>query len=814
MSTSGRKGRVLGVDPTTLPPPPSHRRRTILIVLALLAVGLGVLFIRFVLATHRLRDRLATGPSWSFPSRIYSDALVLEPGRSLPPDYLRAELEIRGYRETREPREPGEWASRGNDVEIFLRGLAAAPPAPGAHGKRSAPGAHAEPAGRVRLRLAGGRLIQVRRLSGRAGAGGLARLEPMRIATLADSEGVIREWVPLASIAPVMRRAVIAAEDRRFYRHHGLDARSNARALAANLKAGAVRQGGSTITQQLARGLFLGRERSVRRKLHESLLALGLELVLSKDHILEMYLNSVYFGPGEGERIAGVAEAAARFFGVRAGELTLDQAALLVGIIPAPGAFSPLRNPALALRQRNRVLRDMLATGAIDAKTARAAMDRPLGLEPTGRPGDRFPSFVGYVREELRTRLPRGAAEGWGLTVLTTLDPVWQERAEQELGAGVAEEDWRGDRDAPLQGAFVALDPASGEVRAMVGGRESVAGDFNRAIRAYRQPGSAIKPIVYAAALDPSRGAPRFTPGSTVPDLRRDFPTPEGPWSPRNDRGEYHETATLAKALVHSLNVATANLVQAIGPATVSRYAERFGLGRPQPVASIGLGTKEVTPLALTAAMAVFANGGMRHDPTALRAVLDARGRSLHAAAPAEVRVLPGPTAALMRGLLESVVIFGIAYPLRAEYGFTRPCGGKTGTSNDYRDAWFVGFTPELAAGVWVGYDTPQSLGAPAARVALPVWARVVKRLLEGFPPAPFPDRGDVQLAWIDPWTGGLARRDCPHPLRTPFLVGTAPRAFCTRDHAEDWDAIAAKALADSLREAGADSAAADSSGD
>lgn len=771
------------------------------IAAALLLLVVGVLFVRFALELHRLRDRLATGPGWSFPSRIYSDALAIEPGRTLPIDYLRAELEVRDYREVRAPESPGEWTRHEDGAEIWLRGF-------GGDGSGGSAGPAATPAERVRLRFGDGGIASVERIDEprRGRHGDPPRLEPMWIATIADSDRVFRTWVPLDRMSKVMLDAVIAAEDRRFYRHHGLDLRGNARALMANLHAGAVRQGASTITQQLARALFLGRERSMVRKLRELAVAFGLELILSKKQILEMYLNSVYFGPAGGEGIAGVEEAAQRYFGVSAHSLTLDQAALLAGVIPAPSVYSPLRSPLLALRQRNRVLRDMLATGAIDASAAREAQARPLGLRPTPRPPDRFHSFVGYVRQDLASRLPRGALERRGLTVITSLDPVWQERAERDLAAGIAElEAWRGSGDVPLEGAFVALDPSSGAVRALVGGRGNEPGEFNRAIRARRQPGSAIKPIVYAAALDPARGAPRFTPGSTVPDLRHSFDTPQGVWIPRNDEAEYHETVTLAKALVHSLNVATANLVQAIGPETVSRYAERFGLGRPAPVASIGLGSQEVTPLALTAAYATFANGGMRHDPTPVRAVLDARGRNVHALPPRATRVLGEQTAALTRALLEAVVIFGIAYPLRAEYGFTRPCGGKTGTTNDYRDAWFVGFTPDVAAGVWVGYDTPQSLGAPAAKVAIPIWAAIMNDLMEGFPPTPFPQRNDLELAWIDPWTGLLARRECPRPLRTPFIRGTTPKTFCTRDHAADWDAIRAKAVADSVKRAEAE---------
>ncbi|HEV2106499.1 MAG TPA: transglycosylase domain-containing protein [Candidatus Eisenbacteria bacterium] len=758
---------------------------------ALVLLG-GVQFARFALAVRRLAARHATGPAWSFPSRVWSDGLPLVPGRALPEEHLRAELEARDYREVFDaPQAPGEWSTTPDGVEIVLRGFRAA----------ADPAGHGGPE-RVRVQLAHGRVRAVRRLGGVRGAPrpDLAhppRLEPVRIATLTDSTHVRREYVPLARMPLALRAAAVASEDRRFRSHWGLDLRGDARALAANLRAGAVRQGASTITQQLARGLFLGSQRTLGRKLAEIPLALGLELLLSKDQILEMYLNSVYFGRDDAGGYAGVAEASRRLFGTAVDSLSLAQAATLVGVIPAPNLYSPLRRPDEALRRRHAVLNDLYQTRALPTPALAGADAEGLDVQPLAPAPDRFPSFVAYVRQALAPELPRGALEGWGLDVFTTLDPVWQATAERELAAGVGtEETWHGLTGAPLEGAFVLLDNATGEVRALVGGRDARPGDFNRATQALRQPGSAIKPIVYAAALDPRRGGRRLTPATTVPDLRRVFVTPDGLWKPRNDEGEYHDSVTLAKALAKSLNLATANLVERIGAATVARYAERFGLGRPAPVASIGLGTQEVTPLALADAYTTFPNAGWRLPPTPVRAVVDGRGRRVGLPPRRRVDVLDPDAAALVRGLLEDVVIFGIAYPLRAEFGFSRPCGGKTGTTNDYRDAWFVGFTPELTAALWVGYDAPRPLGRPAAKVAIPIWAQVMNAVLAGFPPAPFPARREETLAWIDPWTGGLARPDCPSPMRVPFLRGSEPRTPCTRDHTADWAALRARALA------------------
>ena len=329
-----------------------------------------------------------------------------------------------------------------------------------------------------------------------------------------------------------------------------------------------------------------------------------------------------------------------------------------------------------------------------------------------------------------------------------------------------------------LQGAFVALDARTGSVTAMVGGRDPDPGEFNRAFQARRQTGSAIKPIVYASALE-GGGAINFTPASTLPDERRTFGSGASAWTPQNYSENYHPSVTLVEALALSLNVATANLVDAIGPGEVARVAERFGLGKLDPVPSIGLGTSEVTPLALTSAFAAFQADGLHHPPTPIRAIVDARGKPLPYRPESSQDAIPPGIAALMTGMLEDVVQYGVASPLHHWYGVDRPVAGKTGTTNDDLDAWFVGFTPHVVAGVWIGYDRPASLGRPAAAAALPVWAAIVKRMLAGFPPTPFATDSQLEWANIEPWRGLLADTGCAS-IRAPFLPGTAPTTTCT----------------------------------
>jgi penicillin-binding protein 1A len=436
----------------------------------------------------------------------------------------------------------------------------------------------------------------------------------------------------------------------------------------------------------------------------------------------------------------------------------------------------------------------MVATKRLTAERAAELAARPLDVRRGATPSEPYPSYSGLVRDQLAATVPPEAVTHDGLVVITRMDLVWQQRAEAGLAEAVGSLDdgsaaGPGGRIAALEGAFVALEPGSGAVLAVVGGRKPRLGGFNRAYQARRQTGSAIKPVVYAAALSTGR----FTPASTLSDQQRTFQTDIGPWTPRNDDGTYHDEVTLVKALERSLNVATTNLVDAIGPASVARAAERFGLGQLKPVMSIGLGSNEATLIDLTRAFAVFGDGGLLHPMSTLGAVTDHAGHDVPAFAGSLVRgaaaaatrpqrptrVISEPVAALMTGLLTDVVRFGVAYPLRSVYGFTRPVAGKTGTSDDYRDAWFVGYTPDIVAGVWIGYDRPRSLGRLAAQTALPAWATVVGPMLEGFPPAPF--TSDARLEWhdLDPWSGGLASFGCAsQPV--PFLPGTAPTRYCT----------------------------------
>lgn len=760
---------------------PVHRRW--LLALAAIALALLVAFVLFGRRVAALRSAHATGPGWTFPSRVYSDHVLLVPGRVLPAEYLVAQLEARDYREVSGGvGVAGTFARDGETFEVALRGFNEAPDPRG----RSAPE-------RVRLVIRQGWLETVERLGGvresRAPARAPERdepprepppprLEPVLMALLFDEDRTWRAWVDLDAVPEPVRDAIVASEDRRFRSHIGLDLRGYARALRTNVRAGEVREGGSTITQQLARCLFLGRKRTLGRKLAEVPLALGLEVVLGKNRILEMYLNSVYWGQAGSTSIGGIAAAARWYFDAPPESLGALEGATLAAMIPAPNAFDPFRRAELVRTRRNHVLRDMVAAGRLTEASAAALARRPLNVRHGVSPVERFPSYVGFVRDQLSATLSPEVLTGHGLTVFTRMDLAWQLAAERGLADAVTALDGGGRGVPPLEGAFVALEPGTGAVRALVGGRTPVPGAFNRAYQARRQTGSAIKPIVYAAAFAADRG---FTPATVVPDLPRTFQTDRGPWTPRNDDGTYHPQASLVKALERSLNVATTNLVDLIGPQHVARVARRFGLGDLKPVMSIGLGSNESTLLDLARAFAVFGDGGVLASLSAFGAVVDRSGRIVAEPPEERPRAIPERVAALMTGLLTNVVRFGVAYPLRTTYGFTRPLAGKTGTTDDYRDGWFVGFTPDIVAGVWIGYDRPRSLGRLAADTALPAWARIVGPMLRGFPPRPFVSDARLEWRYIEPWSGLLATRDCRgEPV--PFLPGTAPSAYCAPD--------------------------------
>ena len=557
-----------------------------------------------------------------------------------------------------------------------------------------------------------------------------------------------RQDVPLGDISPHLRRAVIAVEDRRFFHHPGIDLIAVSRAAVHNARHLTAVEGASTITQQLARTLFLSNRRTITRKVQEAVLAVMLEAELSKDQILELYLNRVYFGAG----LYGAEKISQALFGKRARDLTLAEAALVTALIRAPSALSPWSNPEGAMRRSHVVLATMREQGVIDAVAERAAVQTKLPLLP--RPASRVEA-EGYARDFLRQRFEEsfGGDNRPDWQVHTTFVRALQTMAERAVSAGLRQAARPG-----LQAALVALNPQTGDVLALVGGRDFKASPFDRATRGRRQAGSAFKPFVYAAALEHG-----WSPVSVLSGLSH--LRVEGPdeWVPQNAHDERPDRLTLREALSESNNRAAVALQQQIGSRLILDQAATAGLRDLPDVPSLALGVGVVSPLELTTAYAVFPNGGFRVVPRAVVRVVDDSGAVLDAPAVDRTRVLSAASAFQMVMMLQDVLDRGTATAARAR-GIRFPAGGKTGTTDDFKDAWFVGFSSSMVAGVWVGFDHPAPIAPDGygARYALPIWSDFMRDAARTWAPGSFAVPQGVRETRLCQVSHLLATEGCP----------------------------------------------------
>ncbi len=533
-----------------------------------------------------------------------------------------------------------------------------------------------------------------------------------------------RRDVPLERMSVFLKDAVIAVEDHRFYLHPGIDPVAVARAVVFNATQAEGQQGGSTITQQLARTLYLSTARTYGRKVKEAALSGLLELLLSKREILELYLNRVYLSGG----VYGVESMAQRMLGKPASDVTLAEAAMIAGIIRAPATYSPWTHPEAARERSHVVLARMREEGKITAAQEQAARGERIRILPPPRVTS---ARHGYAKEFLRQQFRDvyGGDNPPGWIVHTTFVPSVQDAAEAAVRDGLRRLGVPG-----LEAALVAIDPSTGNLLAMVGGSDFAATPFNRATRSRRQPGSAFKPFVFAAGLE--RG---LSPVSTLEGLRAvAVSAPEGVWIPRDEQARGADAMTLREALQESSNAAAVLLQQRVGTRPVVRLAAKLGVEDQPEVPSLSLGSGLVSPLALTAAYGVFPALGSYARPRGMVSVVSATGDRLHQVHVEREAVLPDTVAYQMVSMLQGVVDHGTASSVRA-LGVRGALGGKTGTTSDYRDAWFVGFSSAVVAGVWVGFDQPHAIrdGATGARVALPIWADFMRRTAQRLPSGP-----------------------------------------------------------------------------
>jgi penicillin-binding protein 1B len=612
---------------------------------------------------------------------------------------------------------------------------------------------------------------------------GQAILEPPLLTALVTAGREKRRKVPLQQIPVQVRQAVLAIEDRRFYDHPGVDLIGTAAAVATNLRGDkAYLVGGSTLTQQLVKNLLLTPEKTYTRKLKEQFMAVIAERRLSKDQILELYLNEVYLGNRGSFAVHGLPEAARLYFGKDVLNLSLAEAATLAGMIQSPQALSPFRSPERCTERRNVVLRVMVETGVVHPAEAERAMKEPL-LASSRALESEAPYFVDYIEQELAGRaidIRQSSAD-----VYSTLDLHLQRLAQDALRTGMRKIDEqlskRRRKVGPAQAALLAIDPRNGEILALVGGRSYNQSQFNHVTAAKRQPGSVFKPFVFLAAFEQAiaEGRTDLSPAMVVADEPTTFVFDEKDYAPGNYDGEYEGPITLRHALARSRNIATIKVAEMIGFDKVADLWRKLGVGTPpQPYPSIALGVFEATPLEVATAYTIFTNGGQVQPVHGVHSLLVDGNAVAPPPLPKGAKVAAPATTYLVTSMMQSVLDEGTGASARAS-GFKLEAAGKSGTTNDQRDAWFVGFTPELLTVVWVGIDDNTPLGMTGSQAALPIWTSFMTRALAGRPSPSFTVPDGLEFADIDPDSGGLAMPGCPKIRHEAFLPGTVPAVGC-----------------------------------
>jgi penicillin-binding protein 1B len=741
-------------------------------VAVLIAVLLGLVGVWAAGAVSRLEERVENRfrvRLFDVPTRVFARPLSLRVGLDVKRLQLRSRLERMGYVQAvgaHPVLKPGEFNLRAGNFDLYRR--------------PSTQPSHTEPARLIHLRLDGSRISAVRDAEDELVPS--AELEPEIIAQFHGAERADRKLVSLAQVPPILVDAIIAIEDQSFYEHHGIQPWRIAGAFVANLRARKVVQGGSTLTQQLVKNFYLTRERTMGRKLTEVAMALLLERNHGKQEILEAYLNEVYMGQRGSVAIHGMGEAANHYFGKPVSDLNLPEAALLAGLIKGPNAYSPYRSPEQARKRRDLVLTALREQDKIDRDAYESALVADLGVRDVLADEAVAPYYVEELREELSDRYGEEVLQNAGMSVYSTIDAELQRAANDAVTRQLAklEKGYAALRrkESPLQAAVVALSPKTGEVLAMVGGRDYGKSQFNRAVQAMRQPGSVFKPIVLLTAVGHANGPPAFTLVSKLEDEPFTYSASSGIWQPANYDGEYRGTVTIRQAIEQSLNVPVARLGLAVGPDKVVATARAMGIKSPlQPVPSVALGAFEVTVLEAARAYAVLASGGLRPEVRSYTQVVQADGRVLEQRTLDAPRVFDPADVYLVTSALQGVVDRGTGAPLRA-LGFRGDIAGKTGTSSDYRDAWFIGYTPEIVIAVWVGFDDGASVKVTGATAALPIFADVLEMARGKAEAEEFTVPTGVEMVDVDPSSGKRAGLGCSGTSEA-FLLGTAPSESC-----------------------------------
>ncbi|MEI6125958.1 MAG: PBP1A family penicillin-binding protein [Pseudomonadota bacterium] len=711
-------------------------------------------------------DKRFSGRRWDVASRVFSDVTLLHPGQGINLASFKEKLYQLGYREvSRKPKYKGEFKASADTIDIFLHDLAI----PGQE-RNGLP---------VRITLAAQHIESINRVDTNKPLS-VIELEPEEIMLLYGPEHERRHLIAIKEVPRHFIRAVLAAEDKHFFEHYGLDPIRIMGAFFANLLHGAIVQGGSTITQQLAKNYFLTSEKTIIRKINEVLMSVIIEAKYDKDQILEMYFNEIYLGQKGSASIHGIGEASWFYFGKHAGELSLSDSAALAGLIKAPGLYSPFSDKDRCIERRNFILQAMHENKWISDQELQSARNAPLQTARYTPARNKAPYFIDYLSEQLKAMYSPEILSSLGLSIYTTLDTQVQKAAERALEKGLAHLEktnprlFRQEADKKLQGAVLVMQPGTGAILAMVGGRDYSITQFNRITQAKRQPGSAFKPFVYLPGLD------TLTPASKLSNEPRSYTVNGKLWEPQNYEHIPDRQLTMRDALARSVNLAAIDLSMRVGPERIISTARAFCISTPlKPSASLPLGVFEVLPLELGRAYCAFASGGVLPNPLSLQKVVDEQGEILSRKHMSVKRIISPEKTFIMNSLLRSVVTHGTARSLNT-LGIAFPSAGKTGTTNDCRDAWFIGYTPDILALVWVGFDDGDSMYATGASAALPIWAELMKNIPQHISKNWFPMPEGVVQKTICTESGKLAVSDsCPGPREEYFLAGTAPDSSC-----------------------------------
>lgn len=718
-------------------------------------VGL-VLFAGFAVYLDAIVQEKFSGKRWTVPAKVYARPLELFVGQKLAKDDLLKEMDALGYRRENKVDGPGGVAVSGNNISLHSRGFQFYE--------------STEQAQQVNVRFSGGYVASLTQANGKDLA--VARLEPMLIGGLYPAHQEDRVLIKLDQVPAYLVETLVAVEDREFFNHHGVSPKSIARAVWVNATAGQLRQGGSTLTQQLVKNFYLTNERSLTRKVTEAMMAVLLELHYDKREILQAYLNEVFLGQDGQRAVHGFGLASQYFFSQPLSELKLDQVALLVGMVKGPTYYNPRRNPERALARRNLILDLLAEQGVVSPEEVATAKARPLGVTQRGSMANgSFPAFLDLVKRQLRQDYRDEDLTEEGLRIFTSFDPILQLKAEDALAETFKKQAGRKGSDQ-VEAGMVVTNPETGEIQALIGSRQPRFAGFNRALDAVRPIGSLVKPAIYLTALErPSQ----YTLTSRVQDEPFSVKGQDGQvWKPQNYDRKAHGSIYLYQGLANSYNLSTAKLGLELGVPNVLKTLERLGVSRQWPAyPSMLLGAGSLTPMEVTGMYQTLASGGFNTPLRGIRSVLTAEGEPLKRYPYQIQQRFDAGAIYLLQNAMQRTMREGTGRSVYSQLPSSLTLAGKTGTSNDSRDSWFAGFSQDLLAVVWMGRDDNGPTPFTGATGALQAWTGFMRRADPLPLDMPMPD--NVVLAWVDAATGQGSAENCPGAVQMPYIRGSEP---------------------------------------